>query len=238
MTREAAGASVAQLKQIAAAIPGLDETTSYGTLAFKYKKKLVARVREDCDDLVVAMDFVNRDLLMSAKPKVFRLKQHYLDYPYVLVRLSAITPAALAEQLRDACERVKRGLARKRLARWFRTLPDAQWTHGAHIAVAVTYLRVMPYDQALVRMRTQINHYNQQFQDPTGYHETVRVLFLRQIDRQLKAVPANASIAATVNSLASTLDMKWPFQHYSPELLWSDRARHAWVDPDRMPLEP
>ena len=104
----ARGVSIAQLKQIAASIPGLDASTSYGTLAFKVKKKLVARVREDGDTLVIAMDFVNRDLLMKAKPKVFHLKEHYLNYPYVLIALDQITPASLKEHLIDACARVRK----------------------------------------------------------------------------------------------------------------------------------
>jgi hypothetical protein len=109
-TREGRGVSIARLKQIARAIPELVESTSYGTLAFKFKKQLVARVREDGDDLVIAMDFVNRDLLMRAKPRIFHLKDHYLEHPYVLVRLSEVTPAALKEQLIDARERVRRKL--------------------------------------------------------------------------------------------------------------------------------
>lgn len=111
--REAKGVTIARLKQIAATIPDLDASTSYGTLAFKTKKKLVARVREDGDTLVIAMDFVNRDLLMKAQPRIFHLKEHYLDFPYVLIHLDQITPASLKEHLVDARARVQRALADK-----------------------------------------------------------------------------------------------------------------------------
>ena len=105
--------TIARLKQIAATIPELDASTSYGTLAFKTKKKLVARVREDGDTLVIAMDFVNRDLLMKAQPRIFHLKEHYLDYSYVLVHLDQITPKAMKEHLVDACARVRRTMANR-----------------------------------------------------------------------------------------------------------------------------
>ena len=111
--QERPGVTIARLKQIAGAIEGLDETTSYGTLAFKVKKKLVARMREDGDTLVIAMGFVNRDLLMKAEPKVFHLKEHYLDYPYVLIHLDQITPTSLNEYLIDACARVRRALTNR-----------------------------------------------------------------------------------------------------------------------------
>lgn len=41
------------------------------------------------------------------------------------------------------------------------TLPRAQWTHAAHLAVAAWYLVTLREHEALDRMRSGIQHYNE-----------------------------------------------------------------------------
>jgi hypothetical protein len=85
------------VRQIAQTLPGAEEATSYGTPAFKVKGKLFARLHQDGESLVVSVDFDEREEMMSADPEKFYITDHYLNYPWMLVRLSKVRP----DQLRD-----------------------------------------------------------------------------------------------------------------------------------------
>jgi hypothetical protein len=47
--------------------------------------------------LVVMMDFVDRDALIEDDPATYYLKEHYVNYPCVLVRMSRIRRDALRD---------------------------------------------------------------------------------------------------------------------------------------------
>jgi hypothetical protein len=49
------------------------------------------------DTLVVMMDFADRDLLIEEDPDTYYLKEHYVGYPCVLVRLARVHPDALRD---------------------------------------------------------------------------------------------------------------------------------------------
>jgi hypothetical protein len=91
--------------EIARDLPGVEAGTSYGTPALRLKGKFFSRLREDGDSLVVKVDFTERDMLMEADPEVFYITDHYLNYPSVLVRLSKVKRATLADLLRHSWER-------------------------------------------------------------------------------------------------------------------------------------
>ncbi len=117
------------------------------------------------------------------------------------------------------------------------TWPYERWTHRAHLAVAVTYLRDNSFEAAVQRMRESICRYNRTCGDPTGYHETITLLFLRRIARRLRDIGSGASSAAIVDELVRDCDMHWPLAYYSKERLWSPEARATWVEPDLRPLD-
>ena len=85
------------MRQIAQTLPGAEESTSYGTPAFKVKGKLFARQHQDGETLVVGVDFEAREEMMSAAPEKFYITDHYLNYPWMLVRMSKVRP----DELRD-----------------------------------------------------------------------------------------------------------------------------------------
>jgi len=77
------------LRNIALLWPEVEDGTSYGTPALKVRKKLLVRLREDGDSLVMpGVPFEERDMLVESQPKVFYFTDHYSDYPMVLIRLS------------------------------------------------------------------------------------------------------------------------------------------------------
>ena len=85
------------VRQIAQTLPGAEEGSSYGTPAFKVKGKLFARLHQDGESLVVGVDFDEREEMMNAAPEKFYITDHYLNYPWMLVRLSKVR----SDELRD-----------------------------------------------------------------------------------------------------------------------------------------
>ena len=101
-----------EVREMATALPGVEEGTSYGTPAFKVGGKLIARLREDGETLVlfdVPQD--EREVMVEAEPEVYFFTDHYRDWPLVLARL----PAASADHMRGYIERAWRQRAPKRL---------------------------------------------------------------------------------------------------------------------------
>jgi hypothetical protein len=77
------------VRKIALAWPEVEDGTSYGTPALKVRKKLLVRLKEDGDSLVMpGVPQDERDMLVESQPKIFYFTDHYRDYPMVLIRLS------------------------------------------------------------------------------------------------------------------------------------------------------
>ena len=78
------------VREIALALPEVEESTSWGTPAFKVRRKMICRLREEGDVLVVRIDIADKEYLISSQPEVYFTLPHYDGYPAVLVRLPAI----------------------------------------------------------------------------------------------------------------------------------------------------
>jgi hypothetical protein len=104
------------VRKIALAWPEVEDGTSYGTSALKVRKKLLVRLKEDGDSLVMpGVPPDERGMLCESQPKVFYFTDHYRDYPMVLIRLSRATRATVEPLLR----RRWRELASKKALREF-----------------------------------------------------------------------------------------------------------------------
>jgi hypothetical protein len=90
------------VRKLALALPGTEESTSYGTPAIKVKGKLFVRLREEQDVIVVRIEPSDRDMRIKTDSGAFFVTDHYVQFPYKLVRLSAVKPDDLAELLQDA----------------------------------------------------------------------------------------------------------------------------------------
>ena len=90
------------VRAVARTIDKHEETTSYGTAAFKVSGKLFVRQHQDGKSLVIACDFEQRDEMMSADPKTYYITDHYTNYPWVLVSMARIKRDALRDLLRGA----------------------------------------------------------------------------------------------------------------------------------------
>lgn len=85
---------------------GVEESTSYGTPALKVRGKLLVRLREDGETLVLITTFVDRDLLLRDKPRTFFIEEHYRNYPAILTRLTRVGPNQLRDMIEAAWLRV------------------------------------------------------------------------------------------------------------------------------------
>ena len=112
--RRAPGASALatfnDIRTIAHALPGVVDGTSYGTPALKVGGKLIARLHQSMD-CVVLSDLLGREILMQSAPDAFFITDHYRDYPWILVRLGVVEKSALT----DLIERAWRLVASKTL---------------------------------------------------------------------------------------------------------------------------
>ncbi|SNT57803.1 hypothetical protein SAMN05216374_5228 [Tardiphaga sp. OK246] len=89
------------IRTLARAWPEVDDGTSYGTLALKVRKKLLVRLKEDGDSLVMpGVPRDERDMLVENEPNIFYFTDHYRDYPMVLIRLSKAKRALVEPLLR------------------------------------------------------------------------------------------------------------------------------------------
>lgn len=96
------------VRKIGLTLPGVEEATMYGSPALKVRGRLLACVPShksaEPDSLAVRTDFETRAALLAEQPEMFYLKDHYVNYTVVLVRLSKIK----TEQLRDLLESARR----------------------------------------------------------------------------------------------------------------------------------
>ena len=98
-------------------LPGVEESTAYGKPALKIRGKLLACVPSnkaaEPDSLVVRIDFEQREELIAAEPDIYYLKDHYVGYACVLVRLPRIRADALTDLLLSAWRFVTRSDIRR-----------------------------------------------------------------------------------------------------------------------------
>jgi hypothetical protein len=89
------------VRKISLVWPEVEDDTSDGTPALTVRKKLLVRLKEDGDSLVMpGVPPDERDMLVEIQPKVFYFTDHYRDYPMVLIRLSKAKRATVEPLLR------------------------------------------------------------------------------------------------------------------------------------------
>jgi len=100
---------------VACKLPEVEISKSYGTPSLKVRGKMMARLLEDSEVLVLRAELLDRQILMQADPDTFYITDHYQNYPLVLVRLDKVSRAALP----DLMERAWRLVAPKTLVQKF-----------------------------------------------------------------------------------------------------------------------
>jgi hypothetical protein len=90
------------IREIAHALPGVVDGTSYGTPALKVGGKLFARQHQSMDCVVLRTDLLDREILMQSAPDAFFITDHYRDYPWILLRFGVVERRVLPELIERA----------------------------------------------------------------------------------------------------------------------------------------
>jgi hypothetical protein len=91
----------ALVEKVGRTLPDVEVTTTWGQPTLKVRGRMFVCIAShksaEPDTLVVMMDFADRDALLEDDPATYYLKEHYVGYPCVLVRLARVHPDALRD---------------------------------------------------------------------------------------------------------------------------------------------
>ncbi len=121
------------------------------------------------------------------------------------------------------------------------TLPQAEWTHRAHLTVALWHATHHPPGEALDLVRAGILRLNAAHGVPTtptrGYHETVTRFYMRVVTHHLEQEGTAGDWAERANRFVERYGSReLPLRHYTEARLKSAEARAGWVEPDVRPM--
>lgn len=96
-----------RIRKLGLTLPGVEEGTSYGTMALKVRKKLLCRMKEDGETMVFPCSGLDeKEFLMQTEPEIFFETDHYKGWASVLVRLSQLQDKHLFELIEQAWRRL------------------------------------------------------------------------------------------------------------------------------------
>jgi hypothetical protein len=121
------------------------------------------------------------------------------------------------------------------------TLPQAEWTHEAHVTFATWAVLAFGRDAALGRIRSAILRLNAAHgvanTPSAGYHESITRFYVARVGTLLEESGAEAALSSAISECVATLDDRaLPIAHWSRDRLFSPEARGWWVEPDLLPL--
>ena len=90
------------VRRIALALPGAEESTSYGNPCFKVKGRPFANTSREPGAISTRCSPEEMELLIQARPEVYFVTPHYLGWEAVLVRLDAVDEDELVGRLEDS----------------------------------------------------------------------------------------------------------------------------------------
>ena len=90
----------AQGWKIALAIPGSKEVLWFRKPAVFLHDQFLTKVHDKEEAMTLRVSSMEmRDMMLEAEPELFYITDHYRNFPFVLARLSALTPKTLKEIL-------------------------------------------------------------------------------------------------------------------------------------------
>lgn len=115
------------------------------------------------------------------------------------------------------------------------TISRDDWRHAEHLVVALCYLRTETLDGATAKMRAGLFNLLRAFgvdlEKEMPYHETITVFWMRTAYAYM-LMNGSLSFVEMANGLCELYDKDHPLKFYSRELLFSDRARAEYLEPD------
>jgi hypothetical protein len=117
-----------------------------------------------------------------------------------------------------------------------RTLPKSEWTHEAHLTVALWYIHTYEFDDAVCRLKLGIillnNFHGTENTKDSGYHETLTIFWAQVISIYLRLNTSKDIEGLTANFLKSALASRsLPFKFYGKRELLSSNFRAIYKEP-------
>jgi len=123
-----------------------------------------------------------------------------------------------------------------------RQLSKPEWTHSAHLILAICYSTSCSSEEAIDRARENISKFNlsvgTENTDTGGYHESITKFWIWVAKEYLKDNQFD-SLTQTCNSFINSefACRELPLRYYTKDVLFSVEARHNWVEPDICEME-
>jgi hypothetical protein len=114
--------SKAEARKIILSIPGTDERLWFNQPSVFLHDRFLAKTHHKEDAVTLQVGSIEmRDMMLEAEPELFYITDHYRKFPFVLMRLSALTKTVLKEILvgraaQLAAMPVKKARAKKKVA--------------------------------------------------------------------------------------------------------------------------
>ena len=90
----------AEARKIMLSIPGTDERLWFREPSIFIHDRFLAKTHKTEDAVTLQVGSMEmRDMMLEADPKLFYITDHYRKFPFVLIRLSALTKTVLKEML-------------------------------------------------------------------------------------------------------------------------------------------
>jgi len=115
-------------------------------------------------------------------------------------------------------------------------IANESFRHLSHLHVAWVYLsESATVEEAATKMRSTLQKFATSLGHPEKYHETITLFWIRFLGH-MRQTNAGISLEQVVRDNQQLLGKNFVLQYYSADLLFSDRARISWVEPDLKPL--
>ncbi|MEO8608214.1 MAG: hypothetical protein ABI690_10050 [Chloroflexota bacterium] len=111
-----------------------------------------------------------------------------------------------------------------------------EFPHRAHIRMAWLTLRRDGWEPGFGNIRAGIQHFARAQGATRKYHETITRFWALLVLHAISLNPSIHDFEAFTAAYPHLLDTQVIARHFSRDLLMSDSARHAWVEPDLEPL--
>ena len=90
----------AEARKVMLAIPGTDERLWFNQPSVFIHDRFLAKTHHKEDAVTLQVGSMEmRDMMLEAEPELFYITDHYRKFPFVLIRLSALTKTVLKEIL-------------------------------------------------------------------------------------------------------------------------------------------
>lgn len=115
-------------------------------------------------------------------------------------------------------------------------LSPHEFHHRDHLRLAWALVRERGETEAGPLIASSIRGFAERHGQSQKYHETMTRFWVRVVALHIATRPDSTSFEQFLYTFPSLLNTSLPYSHWSREVMASDAARAAWVEPDLLAL--